>query len=103
MRYNYSQKSHFYKHIKLSLVSTPVVGLVPLTSSLSQNLVSVLGGIEASVKSAPSAVATSNRLAPKYAPETMAFFKLAPSMEVSSRAAPLRSAPSKLVLMRYAL
>lgn len=36
-----------YKHIRLSLVSTPVVGLVPLTSSLSQTNICVFSGIEA--------------------------------------------------------
>jgi hypothetical protein len=86
-----------YGHIALSRVSAPVVGFMPLRSILSQRSGNVFVGNCASVKSAFSKEATSKIELLKYDPTATTPLRLASSIDVSSKEAPLRSAPSKFV------
>ena len=84
-----------YGHINESLVSAPVVGFVPFTSSRWHRRANVLDGNCASVKSAFSKSFASITLLEKYAPLAIVFLSDASSMLVSSNDAPRKSAPEK--------
>jgi hypothetical protein len=93
--YLYVLLSCIQGHERDSLVSAPVVGLVPFTSSRWHSKVSVFAGNCASVKSAFSKTLVSTILLEKYAPTATVFFIKASSMLVSSRDAPRKFAPEK--------
>ena len=85
----------FPPHFRLVLVLTPVTGLVPVAVGLSHNFFCVALSKRASLKSAPSILASFKSLEFSTTRFNMALVKFAPTKILRSMSASLMSAPVK--------